>query len=344
MVSKSPILQLPVLETEAFHRRFEEDLRAADTLTTLQVNIGYVCNLACKHCHVESSPARTKPEENMSAQTVAKVLQWLDENPSIRNIDITGGSPEMNPNFQHFVRELRSRGISVIDRCNPTIIEYVERRTGRDFKWVPAFLAEQHVQVVASLPCYSADNVDRQRGRGSYDASIEGLLKLNDVGYGTDPNLKLNLVFNPNGPSLPPPQEALQADYQRELMAHFGIRFNQLWTITNMPIKRWRYELEKQNKLPDYMQLLIDNFNPCSIEGLMCRHQVSIDPQGRMYDCDFNQALNLGTLDQEAKPIPTDELLFDYSVQALANRPIATADHCYACTAGSGSSCGGALV
>lgn len=344
MVSKKPTMQLPVLETQAFYRRFEQELRAADTLVTLQVNIGYVCNLACSHCHVESSPARVKPEENMSAQTVAKVLQWLDENPTIRNIDITGGSPEMNPNFRHFVRELRSRGISVIDRCNPTIIEHVDRRTGQDYKWVPAFLAEQQVQVVASLPCYSADNVDRQRGRGSYDASIEGLLKLNDAGYGTDPNLKLNLVFNPNGPNLPPPQEALQADYHRELLERFGIRFNQLWTITNMPIKRWRRELEKQNKLPDYMQLLIDHFNPCSIEGLMCRHQISIDPQGQMYDCDFNQALNLGTLDQDARPIPTDRVLFDYSAQDLANRPIATGDHCYACTAGAGSSCGGALV
>ena len=239
-------LSLPVVEEQAFHRHFETDLRSAPTITTLQINIGLRCNLACNHCHVDSSPARIAESENMTADVANRVMQWLSENPSIQTVDITGGSPEMNPNFTRIVKHARGLGMDVIDRCNPTILTYTETKKfgGADYRWVPAFLAENQVIVTASLPCYTADNVDAQRGRGSYDASVEGLLLLNDVGYGKDPELPLNLVYNPGGASLPPPQESLEDDYKRELRERFGIEFTQLWTITNMPIKRWRRDLE----------------------------------------------------------------------------------------------------
>lgn len=329
---------LPVLETHAFHRRFARGLTAAPRITTLQVNIGKVCNLACRHCHVESSPARTGDDENMSAATADRVLDWLAANPDIATIDFTGGSPEMNPNFRRMVERCRQMGRHVIDRCNPTIITHTDRDTGTTFDWVPGFLAEHGVEVTASLPCYTADNVEQQRGRGSYDASVEGLLRLNDVGYGRDPELVLNLVYNPGGASLPPPQASLEDDYRRELTDRFGIVFTRLYTITNMPIKRWRHDLERRGKLEAYMDLIVGAYNPETVEGLMCRHQINIDSQGRLFDCDFNQALDL--------PVPGHEraYLWDVSAAALARRVIATADHCYGCTAGAGSSCGGAIM
>ena len=330
-------LALPILNGAPFETHFETTLRAAPVVSTLQINIGYICNLACRHCHVESSPTRTAPDENMDAATARRVVDWVLAHPAIRTVDITGGSPEMNPEFRPMVRELVASGRRVMDRCNPTIIVHADRHTGVDYGWVPAFLAEHHVEVVASLPCYLEENVDRQRGRGSYSASIEGLLKLNDAGYGRDPKLRLNLVFNPVGPHLPPPQASLEGDYHRELEARFGIVFNELWTITNMPIKRWRHELERDGRLAEYMQLLTDAFNPGTIDGLMCRHQISIDPQGRLYDCDFNQALSLEATDTQGC------FLWDFTADDLADRRIATADHCYGCTAGAGSSCGGVL-
>ncbi|MEM8947251.1 MAG: arsenosugar biosynthesis radical SAM (seleno)protein ArsS, partial [Planctomycetota bacterium] len=272
---------LPVLADDAFHLRFaDEELRAAEQITTLQINLGLVCNLACKHCHVESSPARTSAGENMSPATAERVVDWLKCSPAIETIDLTGGSPEMNPNFRSLVAEFRRLGLRVIDRCNPTIIVHREQASGVDYLWVPEFLAEHQVEVVASLPCYLEDNVRAQRGLDAYDASIDGLLRLNQVGYGLDPNLKLNLVYNPVGPHLPPPQETLAADYHRELKARFDLVFDELWTITNMPIKRWRDGLERSDKLVDYMQLLIDAYNPSTVDGLMCRHQVHIDSQG----------------------------------------------------------------
>ncbi|MEM1107953.1 MAG: arsenosugar biosynthesis radical SAM (seleno)protein ArsS [Planctomycetota bacterium] len=333
-------LSLPVMESQAFYRQFETELRADKVITTLQINIGLRCNLACAHCHVESSPARIGQGDNMSEATADRVMQWLTDNPTIETVDITGGSPEMNPNFKRIVRHARSLGMDVIDRCNPTILTYVENKRfgGGDYRWVPAFLAENQVKVSASLPCYLQDNVDKQRGRGSYDASVEGLLMLNDVGYGKDPDLELNLVFNPGGPGLPPPQESLQADYKRELRERFGIEFTQLWTITNMPIKRWRYDLEKAGQLENYMNLLVNAYNPDTIEGLMCRHQVHIDSQGRIADCDFNRALNMDTPGFEAR------YLWDTTAEELGERVIATGDHCYGCTAGSGSSCTGSLA
>lgn len=329
---------LPILDRTAFRARFETELQAAAKITTLQVNIGYVCNLACRHCHVESSPARTAPEENMSEETARRLMEWALAQGTFDTLDITGGSPEMNPNFRWMVETARAAGMTVIDRCNPTIITNADRSTGVTYDWVPDFLAANEVQVVASMPCYLEDNVDKQRGKGSYDASVEGLRRLNAVGYGTDDRLRLNLVFNPNGASLPPPESALEGDYKRELRERFGIEFNELWTITNMPIKRWRHELERDGRLEAYMTLLIDAYNADTIEGLMCRHQISIDPLGRLYDCDFNQALGMLT------PGSRRRLIWDYTAQELANRVIATDDHCYGCTAGAGSSCGGALA
>ncbi|MEM8738130.1 MAG: arsenosugar biosynthesis radical SAM (seleno)protein ArsS [Planctomycetota bacterium] len=337
-------LSLPVVEEQAFARRFETDLRSAPAITTLQINIGLRCNLACNHCHVESSPARISETDNMSADTADRVMRWLSDNPTIETVDITGGSPEMNPNFTRIVKHARGLGMDVIDRCNPTILTYRESKRfadtvpGGDYRWVPGFLAEQRVIVTASLPCYTADNVDAQRGRGSYDASVEGLLLLNDVGYGSDPELPLNLVYNPGGASLPPPQESLEDDYKRELRERFGIEFTQLWTITNMPIKRWRRDLERAGKLEKYMDLLVNAYNPDTVEGLMCRHQIHIDSQGRLADCDFNRALDMDTPGSQGK------FLWDVSAEDLAGRVIATGDHCYGCTAGSGSSCTGSLA
>ena len=244
----------------------------------------------------------------------------------------------MNPAFRSMVETFVANGLTVLDRCNPTIIGHVDRRTGEGYGWVPEFLAAHKVQVVASMPCYLEDNVERQRGKGSYDESVAGLRRLNEVGYGRDPELRLNLVYNPNGPILPPPQASLEAEYKRELSERFGIVFNELWTITNMPIKRWRHELERNGQLPAYMSTLIAAFNPDTVEGLMCRHQISIDPQGRLYDCDFNQAIAL------AAPGSQGRYLWDYTAEELANRVIATDDHCYGCTAGPGSSCGGTLA
>jgi len=333
-------LSLPVVDEQAFYRHFETDLRSDAVITTLQINIGLRCNLACAHCHVDSSPARVAEGENMTEATAAKVMQWLTDNPTIKTVDITGGSPEMNPSFRAMVTHARSLGMDVIDRCNPTILTFTENKKfgGGDYRWVPQFLADHKVIVTASLPCYTADNVDAQRGRGSYDASVEGLLLLNDVGYGTDPDLPLNLVYNPGGASLPPPQAGLEADYKRELDERFGIQFTQLWAITNMPIKRWRRDLEKHGKLEAYMDLLVGAYNESTIEGLMCRHQIHIDPQGRLSDCDFNHALDMRT------PGCEEKFLWDTTAAELGDRVIATGDHCYGCTAGSGSSCTGSLA
>ncbi len=332
------MIRLPILQGTEFRTRFETRLRAAPEIATLQVNIGYVCNLACRHCHVESSPARTGEHENMSEATARRVVDWALAHPGIRTVDFTGGSPEMNPNFRWMVGAITESGRQVIDRCNPTIIVHVDRRTGTDYAWIPEFLAQHRVQVVASMPCYLEDNVDRQRGKGAYDASVEGLRRLVAAGYGRDPALRLNLVYNPVGPHLPPPQAQLEQDYRRELRARYELEFSELWTITNMPISRWRHELERDGQLERYMTLLIESFNPSTIKGLMCRHQISIDPQGRLYDCDFNQALDMLTPGSEGR------FLWDYTAQDLADRVIRTDDHCYGCTAGAGSSCGGELI
>jgi radical SAM/Cys-rich protein len=333
---------LPILNGTPFHTRYRAEfrtgLRSAPRIRTLQINIGYVCNLACHHCHVESSPARTAPGDNMDESTARRVVDWALARPEIEVVDITGGSPEMNPHFRWMVETLHGAGRHVMERCNPTVIGYVDRHSGADYAWVPQFLADHRVEVIASMPCYLEANVDQQRGRGAYDASVEGLRKLNDAGYGRDTALRLNLVYNPLGAHLPPPQESLEADYKRELASRFGIVFNELWTITNMPIKRWRHQLERDGQLEGYMKLLMEAYNPGTVQGLMCRHQISIDPRGRLYDCDFNQALGLRVPDLE------DRFIWDLELDDLAERRIATDDHCYGCTAGCGSSCGGTLV
>lgn len=301
----------------------------------LQINLGKLCNQTCTHCHVEAGP--TKKRENMDPRTVARVMELARQCRQLRLVDLTGGAPEMNPSFRDLVCEFRGRGIRVIDRCNLTIL----RQSG--FEWVAPFLAEQGVDVVASLPCYLEDNVDRQRGDGVFRHSIDALRHLNELGYGDDPSpLRLDLVYNPTGPSLPPNQSQLEADYKRELRSRFGIRFNRLLTITNIPIKRYAMFLAKQQRLDQYMRLLEENFNSDAAESVMCRSLLSISWDGSIYDCDFNQMIGMpaDTAPDESAP----SIWNTDSLDAFADRPIATADHCYGCTAGAGSSCGGALL
>lgn len=313
-------------------------LVASPRITKLQVNLGLVCNLACRHCHVESSPVRTAPHENMNAEVTEKLLDWVARHPQIETVDLTGGSPEMNPHFKTWVETCRQLDRQVMDRCNPTILVYNDPKAGVGYSWVAKFLATHRVEVVASMPCYLEDNVVFQRGKGSYNASVEGLLALNRVGYGRDPELKLQLVYNPNGPHLPPAQARLEEDYRRELADRFGLVFNELWTIANMPIQRWRRDLEKRGQLEVYEQLLASAFNPSTVDGLMCRHQVHVDCAGHVYDCDFNYALDVHASVSNRRP------LWEIPLEELQSRTISTGKHCFGCTAGAGSSCGGQLV
>jgi radical SAM/Cys-rich protein len=299
------------------------------SLDTLQVNLGYLCNQSCVHCHVNAGPTRT---ELMSRNTVEQVLALL-ETSTAGILDLTGGAPELNPHFRYLVREARSRDVRVIDRCNLTVL-FEPGQEG-----LARFLAEQGVEITASLPCYLKDNVEAQRGRGVYDDSIRALRLLNELGYGSDPRLQLNLVYNPVGPSLPPPQAALQADYQRELEQRFGVRFNQLFTITNMPISRFGAVLLAQGQYTAYMQLLRDNFSQANLATVMCRNLLSIDWRGFVYDCDFNQMLDLPLVASDRR-VHVSELI---GGDGLHGNAITTGEHCYGCTAGQGSSCGGAL-
>jgi radical SAM/Cys-rich protein len=274
----------------------------------------------------------------MSEETARKLVAWTLGQETIGTVDFTGGSPEMNPNYRWMVSAFVAGGRHVITRCNPTIIEFRERKTREDYSWVPGFFAQHRLEVIASLPCYLEENVDRQRGKGAYEGSIRGLRALNAAGYGRDPSLPLNLVYNPVGPSLPPHQKDLEADYKRELEVRFGIVFSRLWTITNMPIQRWRRDLERSGELDRYMSKLIDAFNPETLSALMCRQLVNVGPDGRVYDCDFNQALQLPVRGLE------DRFIWDLELSALVDRDIVTGDHCYGCAAGAGSSCAGTLV
>lgn len=297
-------------------------------LHTLQMNLGYLCNLACTHCHVEAGPKRS---ELMDWDTMQTALDFIDVQ-NIETLDVTGGSPEMNPHFRDFMRAAASRGIRLIDRCNPTIIEEP------GYEWVAPFLAETGIEVVASLPCYSADNVDAQRGKGVFEASIAGLARLNALGYGDpDSNRVLNLVYNPVGAHLPPDQNALEADYHRFLYERFGLRFSHLFTLANMPIRRYAHALMRDGHYGQYMRLLKDAYRADNLPDVMCRGLISVDWQGRVYDCDFNQMLDLplgaGSRVHLSELMDTD----------FAGRAIAVGDHCYGCTAGQGSSCGGAL-
>lgn len=297
-------------------------------LDTLQVNLGYRCNQSCVHCHVNAGPTRT---EMMDQDMVALIPQVLHAR-GIGTLDLTGGAPELHEQFREIVKAARELGVKVIDRCNLTILFEPNQED------LAEFLAENQVEIVASLPCYSLENVDKQRGKGTFDKSIAALQKLNALGYGQEgTGLTLNLVYNPQGASLPPNQANLQADYKRELYQHFGIVFNTLFALTNMPIQRFGSMLISKVQFADYMNLLKHNFAAANLDSVMCRHLISVDWQGYLFDCDFNQQLELPLL-KEDKPHLRDLLQFDPIGQAIR-----IADHCYGCTAGQGSSCGGAL-
>ena len=302
----------------------------AQSISTLQVNVGKVCNQTCHHCHVDAGPQRT---ESMSKSTIDQILDVLDRTPQIMTVDITGGAPEMNPYFEYLVEQCRVRNRKVIDRCNLTVF-YVKGKAH-----LPQFLADHHVDIVASLPCYEADNVDQQRGKGVFNRSITALQTLNGLGYGTEgTGLMLDLVYNPLSPVLPPPQAELEQDFKEELGQRYGIQFNRLYTITNMPISRFWDELREAGQLEHYYTLLLNNFNPLAVDGLMCRSLLSVGWDGRLYDCDFNQMLDL--------PVqPESQAWIDrFNLTELEHRPIVVGPHCLGCTAGSGSSCGGALT
>ena len=300
------------------------------SVETLQLNLGYRCNQSCRHCHVNAGPQR---REEMSAETIDAVLAFVDTSPTTRALDLTGGAPELNPRFRGLVVAGRSRGLRIIDRCNLTILS----EPGQDD--LAEFLAEQRVEVVASLPCYLAENVDRQRGPGVFDGSIRGLQKLNAVGYGRpDSGLQLNLVFNPQGPVLPPPQAALAAAYRERLAGDYGIVFNDLFTLTNMPIQRFGSLLISKGQFNDYLALLRAAHRPENLDHVMCRDLLSIDWQGYVYDCDFNQQLALPVAGSAVR-----RHISELTATTQNGRPIRVAEHCFGCTAGQGSSCGGAL-
>ena len=301
---------------------------------TLQVNLGYRCNQSCLHCHVNAGPSRT---EEMSRDTIDAVVAFLAASPEVRTLDLTGGAPELNRHFRTLVVAARARGVRVIDRCNLTILE----EPGQE--GLAEFLAEHGVEVVASMPCYLEDNVDRQRGKGTFDASIRGLQRLNALGYGRPGSgLTLNLVYNPQGASLPPPQGALEADYKRHLAQHFGVVFNQLFTLANMPIQRFGSTLVSKGQFESYMQLLRSAHRPDNLAQVMCRSLISVDWQGMLYDCDFNQQLGLPLRDERGRGRPRVHLSA-LTAGDLEDRPIRVAEHCFGCTAGQGSSCGGAF-
>ena len=298
---------------------------------TLQVNLGYRCNQSCVHCHVNAGPNR---KEEMTAETIEAVIAFLAASPEVTALDLTGGAPELNPNFQRLVIDARARGLRVIDRCNLTILEEP------GFEDLAEFLAAHRVEVVASMPCYLQENVDRQRGKGTFDASIKGLKRLNALGYGRPVSgLVLNLVYNPQGASLPPPQAALEADYKCRLGQQFGIVFNQLFTMANMPIQRFGSMLVSKGQFNAYMTALHGAHRDDNLEHVMCRNPISVDWQGYIYDCDFNQQLGLALTDRTRFRLHITKAV----AAALEGLPIRVADHCYGCTAGQGSSCGGAL-
>lgn len=319
------------------------DLRRG-RVKTLQVNVGRLCNLACHHCHVEAGPKRT---EALTSDVADRLLELLASSPGVEVLDLTGGAPEMNPQFRRLVVGARRLGKRVIDRCNLTIL------LEPGYEDLAEFLAEHQVELVASLPCYQGANVDRQRGRGVFQSSITAIRRLNSLGYGLpgygQPGYgrpgsaaRLDLVYNPLGPSLPPPQAELERTYRHELGERFGICFHRLLTITNMPIRRFADQLVRLGKTEAYQALLVNHFNPDTVDALMCRSQVSVDWRGRLYDCDFNLMLGLPLPPGDAGPRST---VWDLgSLDSLDGSSVATAGHCFGCTAGTGSSCGGALV
>ncbi|MFK8047533.1 MAG: arsenosugar biosynthesis radical SAM (seleno)protein ArsS [Halioglobus sp.] len=299
-------------------------------LDTLQLNLGYLCNMTCVHCHVNAGPTRT---ELMTQETMDHVFA-LVERAGVTTLDLTGGAPELNPLFREFVSKARSLDLKVIDRCNLTVL-FEPGQEG-----LAEFLASEQVEITASLPCYQESNVEEQRGKGVYEPSIEAIKLLNSLGYGSDSKLKLNLVYNPVGAVLPPAQGVLELDYKRELGDRFGIVFNQLYAITNMPISRFGAVLLAHDGYYDYMDLLRNNFSEANLETVMCKSLLSIDWQGFVYDCDFNQMLELPLA---ATGKPRTHIADIVDTLALPGSPITIGEHCYGCTAGQGSSCGGAL-
>jgi len=299
----------------------------------LQVNVGKLCNLTCVHCHVNAAPKR---KEIMSRETIDRIIGWFGKT-EIPTIDLTGGAPEMIPDFRYFIEQVKSLQPTrhVIDRCNLTIL------LERGYEDLAPFLARNKVEIIASMPCYSRENVNAQRGEGVFQGSIAALQLLNSLGYGMAPDLPLHLIYNPVGAFLPPSQAELEADYKRELKKHFGIVFNNLYTLTNLPIGRFASYLRHNNKLDQYMDLLIQAFNLATINGLMCRNTISVGWRGEVYDCDFNQQLDMQCCcNGGSKPL----FLWDIIPDSLEDREIMTGDHCFGCTAGAGSSCGGAIV
>ena len=313
---------LPLLR----HYRFPAIARAR--LETLQVNLGYKCNQSCLHCHVNAGPTRT---EMMSHETLTDVMVFI-EMGKIKTLDVTGGAPELHPHFRELVTRAHALGVKVIDRCNLTVLEEPGQEDTADF------LAKNEVEITASLPCYTEELVDRQRGKGVYEKSIRSIRKLNALGYGDE--LALNLVYNPQGPSLPPAQDKLEADYKRILGETFGIRFNRLLTLANMPIQRFGSTLISKGQFNQYMTLLHESHRDENLAAVMCRTLISVDWQGDVYDCDFNQMLDLPLTLKGKKRLKLSELIG----RDLEGNPIAVRDHCFGCTAGQGSSCGGALA
>jgi len=318
-------------ESQSFTRHLHAHglgpLRRAN-LSELQINVGRLCNQACNHCHVDAGPNR---KEIMTWETMERILRWA-ESVAIARVDITGGAPEMNPNFRRFVDAFIAMEAEVISRCNLTVLF----ETGQEN--LASWYAERQITLACSLPCYSKKNVDAQRGRGVFDKSIAALQQLNKHGYGINEGLTLDLVYNPGGASLPPPQPKLEAEYKQRLFDDFGIQFNRLLTITNLPINRFAHYLDRTGQRQTYQKLLSDNFNADTVPGLMCRHLLSVDWRARVYDCDFNQMLDL--------PLGTrsHRYLWDIKANDLTDSVISVGPHCFGCTAGSGSSCGGSLV
>jgi radical SAM/Cys-rich protein len=313
---------------ELLTRHQLSELVAGD-IEILQVNVGKLCNMTCQHCHVDAGPDRKV--ENMSLETVNHCLAAI-ESAKIKTLDLTGGAPEMNPHFRHFVTKARELGCHVIDRCNLTIL------LANGFTDMPRFLADNEVEIVASLPCYLEENADSQRGDGSFQKSIKALQLLNELGYGKpESKLNLTLVYNPTGPSLPPSQKGLEDAYRIELKERYGIEFTRLFTITNMPISRYLDHLLETDQYDSYMQKLIESFNPTAAEGVMCKQTLSVSWDGKLYDCDFNQMLELGV--ESSSPATIE----NFDAAKLSGRKIVTGRHCFGCTAGSGSGCQGAI-
>ena len=320
---------------------FEDELRRRGivlpplAVETLQVNITKMCNQVCRHCHVDASPART---EAMSPAVLERCLEILAANPRIAKLDITGGAPELHPGFDALVERARALGKHVIARHNLTVQLDGHPVTRESKEYLPAFFAQHRVEVISSLPYYQAFFTDAQRGAGVFEKSIEAMRRLNAVGYGRDESgLVLNLVYNPVGPYLPAPQASLEADYKKSLKENFGLVFNSLYTITNMPINRFKLHLEKSGQYEAYMDKLLAAFNPAAAEGVMCRSLVSVGHDGRIHDCDFNQMLAMDAVDRRGRPLT----IFDFDFERALGRDIRFDSHCLGCTAGAGSSCGG---